>query len=125
MRPCPAENSVLAFPLDDSDPPVLAKRMERISSRASYFSAGYCLKRTLICVVKTNRISSTVKVLEPINANARPERKRKSGFGRFFQAREETFNKVKVRLLPVYSQRDTDQAYRSFPSLPSHMRFIS
>ncbi|KAG8741428.1 RHO1 GDP-GTP exchange protein 2 [Ceratobasidium sp. 414] len=72
-------------------------RMERISSHATFFTVGRCLNRTLLCVVEGSSISSTVKVLEPINQNTR----RKSTFERLLHGGNDSFKVYKEFYLPT------------------------
>ncbi|KAJ7714757.1 CNH domain-containing protein [Mycena metata] len=64
-----AERQVLTFPLDALDPmdPMAGlKRAKRIATHTSFFKAGFCLGRVLVCIVKSTQLSSTFKALEPI-----------------------------------------------------------
>jgi hypothetical protein len=53
--------------LDPGDAVGAAKRARKISSHATFFKAGQCLGRTLVCIVKSGSVSSTIKTLEPID----------------------------------------------------------
>jgi hypothetical protein len=64
------ERSVTTFPLDcldPNDPNAALKRGKRISSHTSFFKSGHCLGKMLIAVVKSSTLSSTIKVMEPID----------------------------------------------------------
>ncbi|KAG8901264.1 RHO1 GDP-GTP exchange protein 2, partial [Tulasnella sp. 408] len=68
-----SERSVMAIPLDalrTNDPSAGLKRAKKVSSHTSFFKAGKCLGRTLVCIVKASALSSTIKTLEPINQEA-------------------------------------------------------
>ena len=68
------ERSVTTFPLDcldPNDPNAAIKRGKRIASHTSFFKAGVCLGKTLVAVVKSSTLSSTIKVLEPIDQSMR------------------------------------------------------
>jgi len=68
------ERSVTTFPLDcldPNDPNAAIKRGKRISSHTSFFKSGTCLGKTLVAVVKSSTLSSTIKVLEPIDQTMR------------------------------------------------------
>jgi len=68
------ERSVTTFPLDcldPSDPNAALKRGKRISSHTSFFKSGICLGKTLVAVVKSSTLSSTIKVLEPVDQSQR------------------------------------------------------
>ncbi len=65
---------MITFPLDALDPmdPMSGlKRAKRIASHISFFKAGVCLGKTLVCVVKSSPLSSTIKTLEPIEQHIR------------------------------------------------------
>lgn len=57
------------------DPLSGLKRAKRIASHISFFKAGVCVGKTLVCVVKSSPLSSTIKALEPIDQNVRGQRK--------------------------------------------------
>lgn len=57
--------------LDGVDPAASLRLGRRIASHTSFFRAGMCLGRTLVCVVKSGAASSTIKTLEPIDVSAR------------------------------------------------------
>lgn len=42
------------------------KRAKKVSNHVNFFKAGVCLGRVFLCVVKSSAMSSTVKVLEPV-----------------------------------------------------------
>lgn len=65
-----SEHSVITFPLEalsEADPTAGLRRAKRISSHTSFFKAGVCLGKNLVCVVKASQLSSTIKALEPID----------------------------------------------------------
>ncbi|CAE7134484.1 unnamed protein product [Rhizoctonia solani] len=60
-----AERSVFTFPLDALDQFDRMNRMSRIANgQATFFKAGTCMGRTMVCIVKATSSSSTVKALE-------------------------------------------------------------
>jgi hypothetical protein len=68
------ERQVTTFPLDcldPNDPNAALKRGKRVSSHTSFFKTGICLGKVLIAVVKSTTLSSTIKVLEPIDQTMR------------------------------------------------------
>ncbi|KEP46985.1 putative Rho guanyl-nucleotide exchange factor [Rhizoctonia solani 123E] len=76
------ERSVLTFPLDvfDVEDPMRhgeypLKHMKRITSHTSFFKVGYCLGRTLVCIVEARPSNSTIKVFEPIAQSIRNKSK--------------------------------------------------
>lgn len=99
-----AERSVHTFTLDaldPSDPMGSLKRGRRISSHTSFFKAGICLGRTLVCVVKSSSLSSTIKTLEPIEQNVRG--KKQPTFRKLLQGGQETLRVFKEFYIPTES----------------------
>ncbi|PWN48476.1 CNH-domain-containing protein [Violaceomyces palustris] len=99
-----AERSVHTFTLDaldPSDPMGSLKRGRRISSHTSFFRAGICLGRTLVCVVKSSSLSSTIKTLEPIEQNVRG--KKQPTFRKLLQGGQETLRVFKEFYIPTES----------------------
>ena len=92
-----AERQVITFPLDAFDPmdPLAGlKRAKRIASHISFFKAGVCLGRTLVCVVKSSPLSSTIKTLEPIDQHVRG--RAKPTFRKLLQGGNDTLRVFKV-----------------------------
>lgn len=92
------EGAVITFPLDaldPRDPSAGLKRAKRISAHTSFFKAGHCLNRTLVCVVKSSQLSSTIKVLEPIDYTSRG--KSKPTFRKLLQGGNDTLRLFRVR----------------------------
>jgi RHO1 GDP-GTP exchange protein 1/2 len=88
---------VITFPLealDPHDPMAGLKRAKRISSHTSFFKAGYCLGKVLVCIVKSSQLSSTFKTLEPIDQNVRGLRK--PTFRKLLQGGNDTLKMFKV-----------------------------
>ena len=93
------ERQVITFPLDalDSrDPMAGLKRAKRISSHTSFFKAGFCLGRMLVCIVKSSQLSSTFKALEPIDQNVRG--RSKPTFRKLLQGGNDTLKPFRVSL---------------------------
>lgn len=90
---------MVTFPLEALDMQDPTKRMKRIASHTSFFKAGYCLGRTLVCVVKASSLSSTIKTLEPIEQSIRA--RNKPTFKKLLQGGNETLKVFKVRRLPI------------------------
>jgi hypothetical protein len=87
----------MTFPLDalnPMDPTAALKSGKRIASHTSFFKAGMCLNRTLVCVVKTSALSTTVKTFEPIDQNIRG--KNKPTFRKLLQGGNDTLRLFKV-----------------------------
>ncbi|KAJ7210545.1 CNH-domain-containing protein [Mycena pura] len=99
-----AERQVFTFPLealDPVDPTAGLKRMKRISTHTSFFKAGFCLGRVLVCIVKSTQLSSTFKALEPIEQNARG--RAKPTFKKLLQGGNDTLKPFREFYIPVES----------------------
>lgn len=83
------------------DPTSGLKRGKRIASHTSFFKAGVCLNRTLVCVVKTSALSTTVKAFEPIHQNVRG--KNKPTFRKLLQGGNDTLRLFREFYIPVES----------------------
>jgi hypothetical protein len=91
------ERQVITFPLDALDPldPMSGlKRAKRISSHTSFFKAGVCLGKVLVCIVKSSPLSSTIKTLEPIDQNIRG--RSKPTFRKLLQGGNDTLKLFRV-----------------------------
>lgn len=94
---------MITFPLeslDPHDPMAGLKRAKRISSHTTFFKAGYCLGKALVCVVKASPLSSTIKTLEPIDQNIRG--RSKPTFKKLLQGGNDTLRVFRVRFLESY-----------------------
>lgn len=99
-----AEQSVYTFTLDaldSADPVGSLKRGRRISSHTTFFRAGVCMGRTLVCVVKSGPLSSTIKTLEPIEQNVRF--KKQPTFRKLLQGGQDTLRVFKEFYIPTES----------------------
>ncbi|TCD65806.1 RHO1 GDP-GTP exchange protein 2 [Steccherinum ochraceum] len=99
-----SERQVLTFPLDALDPmdPMSGlKRAKRIASHISFFKAGICLGKTVVCVVKASPLSSTIKTFEPIDQNIRG--RAKPTFKKLLQGGNDTLRVFKEFYIPVQS----------------------
>jgi hypothetical protein len=95
------ERSVTTFPLDcldPNDPNAALKRGKRISSHTSFFKSGICLGKMLVAVVKSSTLSSTIKVLEPVDQTMRGK-KPQASFMRRLNGGNEALKLFKVCLL--------------------------
>ncbi|KAK4698508.1 RHO1 GDP-GTP exchange protein 1/2, partial [Phenoliferia sp. Uapishka_3] len=98
-----ADKAVQTFFVDNLDPGDAvgaAKRARKISSHATFFKAGQCLNRTLVCVVKSGSVSSTIKTLEPI---AHDRNKKQGGVRKFLQGSNEALRVFKEFYIPTES----------------------
>ena len=73
------------------------RRAKRISSHTSFFKAGFCLGRVLVCIVKSSQLSSTFKTLEPIDQNIRG--RAKPTFRKLLQGGNDTLKMFRVSIL--------------------------
>ncbi|KAI0791960.1 CNH-domain-containing protein [Abortiporus biennis] len=99
-----SERQVITIPLDAldaMDPMSGLKRAKRIASHISFFKAGVCLSKTLVCVVKASPLSSTIKTLEPIDQNIRG--RSKPTFRKLLQGGNDTLRVFKEFYIPVQS----------------------
>ncbi|KDR80624.1 hypothetical protein GALMADRAFT_60620 [Galerina marginata CBS 339.88] len=99
-----SERQVITFPLealDPLDPMAGLKRAKRISSHTSFFKAGFCLNRVLVCIVKSSQLSSTFKTLEPIDQNVRG--RAKPTFKKLLQGGNDTLKLFREFYIPVES----------------------
>ncbi|KAG6333845.1 hypothetical protein ID866_5243 [Astraeus odoratus] len=95
---------VITFPLDAldvKDPTSGLRRAKRISSHTSFFKAGICLGKVLVCVVKSSPLSSTIKTLEPIDQNIRG--RSKPTFRKLIQGGNDTLKLFREFYIPVES----------------------
>jgi hypothetical protein len=94
------ERQVITFPLDaldPNDPMAGLRRAKKISSHTTFFKAGVCLGRTLVCVVKSSPLSSTIKTLEPIDQDIRG--RAKPTFKKLLQGGNDTLKPFRVCLV--------------------------
>lgn len=99
-----SERQVITFPLDaldPKDPTAGLRRAKRISSHTSFFKAGICLGKVLVCVVKSSPLSSTIKTLEPIDQNIRG--RNKPTFRKLLQGGNDTLKLFREFYIPVES----------------------
>ncbi|KAM6497062.1 CNH domain containing protein [Amanita muscaria] len=99
-----SERQVITFPLealDPIDPMAGLKRAKRISSHTSFFKAGQCLNKVLVCIVKSSQLSSTFKTLEPIDQNVRG--RSKPTFRKLLQGGNDTLKLFREFYIPVES----------------------
>ncbi|KAF8311473.1 RhoGEF Rgf2 [Clavulina sp. PMI_390] len=99
-----SERAVITFPLealDPRDPTAGLKRAKRVSSHTSFFKAGMCLGKMLVCVVKASALSTTIKTLEPIETGLRG--KNKPTFKKLLQGGNDTLKVFKEFYIPVES----------------------
>ncbi|BGP36297.1 RHO1 GDP-GTP exchange protein 2 [Rhodotorula kratochvilovae] len=98
-----ADKAVQTFFVDHLDPGDAvgaAKRARKISANATFFKAGQCLGRTLVCVVKSGSVSSTIKTLEPIDQT---RGKKQPTIRKFLQGSNESLRVFKEFYIPTES----------------------
>jgi hypothetical protein len=67
-----SERQVFTFSMDALDrhhPMAGLKRAKRISNHTTFFKAGYCLGKAVVCTVKSDPLSSTFRIFEPAAKN--------------------------------------------------------
>lgn len=99
-----SEGQVITFPLDALDPmdPMAGlKRAKKVSSHTSFFKAGFCLGKVLVCIVKSSQLSSTFKMMEPVDSNVR--NRSKPTFKALLQGGHETLKSFREFYIPVES----------------------
>jgi hypothetical protein len=77
----------------ESQSPLL-RRPKKILGHINFFKAGVGAGRHLVCCVKSSTLSSTVKVLEPVDSM--PKSKKKPAFGNIFQSTQDTLKPFQV-----------------------------
>lgn len=121
-----SERQVITFPLDALDPmdPLSGlKRAKRISSHTTFFKAGVCLGKVLVCVVKSSPLSSTIKTLEPIDQNIRG--RSKPTFRKLLQGGNDTLKLFRASAPIALYKSDLTVSCRSFIYPSSQARYIS
>ena len=119
------ERSVTTFPLDcldPNDPNAALKRGKRISSHTSFFKSGICLGKMLVAVVKSSTLSSTIKVLEPVDQTMRGK-KPQASFMRRLNGGNEALKLFKVcQMLVCLVKADRQEFY--IPTESSSIHFL-
>lgn len=119
------ERSVTTFPLDcldPSDPNAALKRGKRISSHTSFFKSGICLGKMLVAVVKSSTLSSTIKVLEPVDQSMRGK-KPQTSFMKRLNGGNEALKLFKVGTCRVaWGSTDLQEFY--IPTESSSVHFL-
>ena len=59
------------------------RKAKKVSGHVNFFKSGVCLGRVFLCVVKSSAMSSTIKVLEPVEGLSRG--RTKLGFAKLLQ----------------------------------------
>jgi RHO1 GDP-GTP exchange protein 1/2 len=77
----------------------LAKRPKKIQSHCSFFKAGICLGRHLVCCVKPSALSTTIKVYEPNDSMSKA--KKQKGLGKMFNAGQDELKPFKEFYIPT------------------------
>ncbi|KAI9795210.1 MAG: RHO1 GDP-GTP exchange protein 2 [Piccolia ochrophora] len=87
--------------LDTSDNQApLTKRPKKIG-HTSFFKAGVCLGRHLVCAVRTSGLSTTIKVYEPMDSTSK--NKKKPSLSRVFQGGQDALRPLKEFYIPAES----------------------
>jgi hypothetical protein len=98
-----SNKTLMSYPLAALDPnePTLSKRGKKIQSHCTFFKAGICLGRHLVCCVKSTALSTTIKVYEPNDAMSKG--KKQKGFGKMFNAGQDELKAFKEFYIPTES----------------------
>ena len=105
-----SEKSVYSFPMDnlmEGDTQLANKRHKKIMGHTNFFKAGVCLGRVLVCCVKSSTMSSTVKVLEPLDKLAGG--KKQPALRKLLVGGQDALKPFKVSLNPFQINEDQDQ----------------
>ncbi|ETS84980.1 hypothetical protein PFICI_03005 [Pestalotiopsis fici W106-1] len=95
--------TLMSFSLQALEPnePAMSKRGKKIQSHCTFFKAGICLGRHLVCCVKSTALSTTIKVYEPNDAMSKG--KKQKGFGKMFNAGQDELKAFKEFYIPTES----------------------
>lgn len=75
------------------------KRGRKYPSHVSFFKTGLCLDKTLVCIVKSNSISSTIRTLEPVvQADSK---KNKSSLAKFLRSNSDVLKVHRDLYIPT------------------------
>lgn len=99
-----SNKTLQSYPLSALDPNEansLSKRPKKIQSHCTFFKAGICLGRHLVCCVKSTALSTTIKVYEPNDAMNKG--KKQKGFGKMFNAGQDELKAFKEFYIPTES----------------------
>lgn len=98
-----SNKSLISYNLAALDPnePALSRKHKKIQNHCSYFKAGICLGRHLVCCVKPTTLSTTIKVYEPTDAMSKG--KKQKGFGKMFNAGQDELKPFKEFYIPTES----------------------
>ena len=98
------------------------RKAKKVSSHVNFFKAGICLGRVFLCVVKSSGMSSTIKVMEPVEGLNRG--RGKLGFAKLLQGGQD-FKIYKVHFLRLFGGQILTFPFRSSISPPNQHRYIS
>ena len=102
-----SDKTVSSFPveglLEVNDAPIINKRPKKIVGHTNFFKAGVCLGRVLVCCVKSSTLTSTVRVLEPLDSLAKG--KKQPAFKKLLQGGQESLKPYKVRVILIIIPR--------------------
>lgn len=113
--------------LDPHDPVASLKRGRRIQGLVTFFRAGVCLGRTLVCVIKSSPLpSSTIRTLEPVamshqrSHSSRQMSSAVNGTGHDFASTTNGHASSAPSGSTRYKKRTGSQLQKLFPGSPSH-----
>lgn len=99
-----ADKALWSFALSDDvyqENSVVATKRGRKICHASYFNAGTCDGKDLVCCVKSSSLSSTIKVYEPIDSST--QGKKKSGLAKRLAGGQDVLRPFKEFYIPMES----------------------
>ncbi|EMR10036.1 hypothetical protein PNEG_01790 [Pneumocystis murina B123] len=99
-----ADKTLYSYPLESldlNDTTLANKRPRKIVGHANFFRSGLCLGKLLVCVVKSSVLSSTIKILEPIDNVCRG--KKQAPFRFLLQGGQDVLRVFKEFYIPTES----------------------
>lgn len=98
------ERNVYSFSVDvltESAENQAKHRPKKIQGHTTFFKSGVCMGKLLVCCVKSSTMSSTIKVLEPLDSLSRS--KRQPALKKLLQGSQDSLKPYKVGELNNYT----------------------
>lgn len=98
-----SEKNVYSYSVECLDPneSQLNKRPKKIQGHTNFFKSGVCMGKQLVCCVKSSTMSSTVKVLEPLDTLSKS--KKQPALRKFLQGGQDSLKPYKEFYIPAES----------------------
>ncbi|EEB08547.1 Rho1 guanine nucleotide exchange factor 1 [Schizosaccharomyces japonicus yFS275] len=77
------------------------RKPKKISGHTSFFKVGICLGKVLVCIVKSSTLSTTIKVLEPVQQLARTSKQ--AGLKKLLAVSQDPLRVLKELYMPTES----------------------